>query len=63
MKRRLGIDDVLLQVVITAAAHWLFASDWTLRGFSERAGCTIPAALILVAMWRAGEERYRNRSA
>lgn len=55
--RRLDIADVLAQVVITAAIHWLVSSEWTLSGFLERAGFTVPAALIFMAVWRGCRER------
>lgn len=56
MKPRLGVDDVLVQVVVTAVVHWFMSAEWTTNGFLERAGFTIPAALICVAAWRAWRE-------
>ena len=52
MRRMLGIDDVLLQVALTAIVHGAMGSEWSLRSFSERAGIVVPTALIVVALWR-----------
>ena len=57
MKRMLGIDDVVLQVVFTAVVHWLASPEWKTTAFFERAGAVIPIALISVALWRVWRER------
>ena len=57
MKPRLAVADVLAQVVITAVIHWMVSPEWTTSAFLERAGFTVPAALVFVAVWHAWRER------
>ena len=57
MKNQLSIFDVLYQMALTAVFHWWVAAEWTTSGYLERTGMTVPVALILVAAWRAWDER------
>lgn len=56
MKPRLGIDDVLLQVAITAAFHWAVEPKFVAVEFLARCGAVVPAALIVLALFRAWRE-------
>ena len=53
MKQRLGADDVLLQVALTAVVHWAWQPEWIAHEFLARCGFVVPVALVVVALFRA----------
>lgn len=59
MRRLIGLHDIAVLVVITAAAHWFTGSPWTLVDFFSRLGFVMAFALPATWLWRLAFETRR----